>query len=204
MATGTNYNKKADLLNAIQALVYTNDNNETASDNIQKAIKNVVESLMEQTIVDNSNYTLYRKLVDNDFIIRLVFKNLFTFTNLELLPSNLANLATFDDIRYLCYNPTSDGLAKKYTFNLTFNKLVSNSPFVLAGEAYFNQLHLFDNVGDTSSTFNYSTAGGTGNYDSAIIKTTGFNISGTVTPDAAFTNGGLLEFTFKGSLIGKL
>lgn len=45
MANGTKYTTKQQLLDAIQSLVYENDNNETTSDNIQKAAKDIVESI---------------------------------------------------------------------------------------------------------------------------------------------------------------
>lgn len=50
MASGTKYNTKQELLDAIQELVYENDNNETSSENIQQAAKDIVESLW-----DNAN-----------------------------------------------------------------------------------------------------------------------------------------------------
>ena len=206
MATGTNYITKQKLLDAIQTSVFGNDDNLTESENIQKAIKDVVESFTEIVITDTPEYTLYRRIVDNDFSIRLVVKSTVTLTDLELLPPGLAILATFDDVRYISYNPSNDTDKIKYTLSLTFNKLVSDNPFIAAGDAYFKQLHLMDNVGDSSGSFSYSTAGGTGNYDSPIIRTTGFKVSGTITEDTGlgFVTGGILEFTFKGSLIGRL
>lgn len=208
MADGNKYIGKQTLIDKITERVYFNRKNLTSSDNIQGAIKDVVVSLWnnigEDIIIDNADYRVIRFFNNNDFTIRLLLKRSCNLTTVELLPPNLAMLATFDDIRYICYNLTNDGFAKKYTFNLTFNKLVSDSVFVVAGDAYFNQLHLFDNVGDSSGAFNYSSAGGSGNYNSAIINNTGFNVSGTVTEDSSFTTGGVLEFTFKGSLIGKL
>lgn len=206
MANGTKYNTKEELLTkGIQALVYQNDNNETTSDNIQKAAKNIVESLWQEEIVaDTLDYKLTRVINFNDFTIRIIVKRTCNL-NLELLPINLAEAMTLDDIRYVCYNPTSDGLNKKYDLSLSFNKLVTNSTFVLAGEAYVNQLHLYDNVGDISTSgFNYTSIGGTGNYTLPLIKTTGFNVTGTVSESGGFSTGGNLEIVFKGSLIGKL
>jgi len=49
MANGTVYNTKQELLDAIQALVYENDDNETTSDNIQKASKDIVESVWDRS-----------------------------------------------------------------------------------------------------------------------------------------------------------
>jgi len=206
MANGTKYNTKQELLNSIQALVYQNDNNETTSDNIQKVAKNITESLMEGVVIDTEDYTVYRNIVDTEFVIRVIFKKTAVITNLELLPPNLAVVATFHDMYYISYHTSSTGNVK-YTLSLTFNKLVSNNPFILAGDAYRNQIHLFDDVSDSSGSFNYTTAGGTGNYDSAVIRTTGFNVSGTITQEvdsSYLTPGGVLEFVFKGNLIGKL
>ncbi len=56
MANGTQYNTKQELLDAIQALVFENDDNLTESDNIQKAAKDIVESLWDNVFpIPNSN-----------------------------------------------------------------------------------------------------------------------------------------------------
>lgn len=81
MASGTKYNTKEELLTeGIQALVYANDDNLTESDNIQKALKNVVESVWDKSApIGFDNQTLiYRlntisgevELVTNDYFIQ--------------------------------------------------------------------------------------------------------------------------------------
>jgi len=60
MATGTKYSTKLELLNSIQALVYENDGNETDSEDIQKASKNIIESLWDKTVpAGTAKQTLY-------------------------------------------------------------------------------------------------------------------------------------------------
>jgi hypothetical protein len=198
MPTGAYFPKKNQLIAAIQAL-------STGNDNTDLALNSIVESLWpQQLIADNSQYTLIRGIQDNEFVIRLIVKQDTTFTNLELLPAGLAIAMTLDDIRYVCYNPTGDGWNKQYALTFNFNKLVSDAPFVLAGNAYINQLHLYDNVGDiTSSGFSYTSIGGTGQYTIPLIQNTPFLLNGTAIQDTNLTPGGYIEMVFKGSFIGK-
>jgi len=59
MANGTQYNTKQELLDAIQALVFENDDNLTESDNIQKASKDIVESLWNGANPSATSHTAY-------------------------------------------------------------------------------------------------------------------------------------------------
>lgn len=206
MATGIKYNKKQELLDSIKDIVYKNNKNAVTADNIQKAIKNVVESLMENIVEDNENYTLHRNIVDTEFIVRLVIKKSVVLNNLVLLPANLAVLATFNDLYYISYHPTNTSSPVKYNFSLDFNKLLSDNSFALAGDSYLNQLHLLDNVGNDSNSFSYTYFNGYFNFQTAIIRETGVKVSGEFIEGTggSFYSGGVLEFVFKGNLIGKL
>jgi len=201
MPTGIRYDTKQELVNGVQSLAVGNDNVELAMNSIIETLWNRAEPTV---IVSNDNYEMSRQIIGNDFTIRIIFKKTTNFTDIELLPPNLAIGMTLDDIRYICYGPNSDTINYKYNITTSFNKLITNATFALAGDAYVNQLHLYDNVGDVPTAgFNYTSIGGVGNYTIPIIKDTGFLFSGNVVSDAGFLVG-LLEFVFKGSFVGKI
>jgi hypothetical protein len=165
------------------------DGHDASIAGILNTLDNLVVPGADTVISDNADYKLVRNINGNEFIIRFTIKQTCSLSNIVLLPSNLAYCMTIDDARYIAYGAV-EGTSYRYDgLSITFNKLKSNASYVIGGDAFAFNLRLYDNVGDF-------------NYQIPFIKNTGFVLTNGIF-NQAFP-GSLLEFTFKGSLVGKL
>jgi len=142
MATGTKYNSKQDLLDAITAGVNKDGGKIDAELNLQKAYKDVIETIYPNigtvNVVDTAEYTVVNASTSNKFIAILKIKGGVVqpgFT-VDIVPAGLGQFFYFQ--QYLQTVDNTDHLIQSTTEEILFNKLLSEGDselFTLLGRS---------------------------------------------------------------------